>query len=191
MRKRTQIPLILGILLILLAVLAVFGTQVFQKQAAEKADVLYTQLLALMPEVQDTAPDGRTDPAMPLLEVEGTDFAGVMELPAYGTTLPLCAHWNPAAVARYPCRYTGSLYDNSLIIGGSDAPGQLDFTKTVTNGDTVYVTDTTGGRYRFTVTAIEKTKDVSAENLSRDADLTLFARNTYNLDYTVIRCSLK
>ena len=89
-------------------------------------------------------------------------------------------------------RFSGSMYSGSLIIGGSDNPGQLDFMKLITGGDTVYLTDMTGGRYSYTVTEILKTTDVSHDNLAAgDAALVLFVRNTYGFDYTVVRCALK
>ena len=149
------------------------------------------KLYSLMPEPYDSFPDNRTSPAMPMVEIDGRNYIGILEIPAYGTSLPIGSQWDSGTVSEYPCRYLGSTYDSSLIIGGSDNKGQLDFVKKISNEDLITVTDTTGQRFTYKVTDIRRTKDVSTENLtSKEADLVLFARNTYSLDYTVIRCTL-
>lgn len=181
-----------GIALVALAVLLFAASRILIVRNEERARETVETLYELMPSVRDGAPDGRAETAMPVLELDGTDFAGILEIPAFGTVLPLCGTWDAGDVTKYPHRFTGSMYDGSLVIGGSDNPGQLDFMKAVSIGDTVYLTDAAGERYRYTVSWVEKTKDVSASHLcDADADLTLFARNTYGFEYTVVRCVLK
>ena len=85
----------------------------------------------------------------------------------------------------------GSVYDKSLILGGCDNQGQLDFMKAISISDYVYFIDTMGARYTYVVTDIEITDDVSTTNLkSKNADMVFFAGNTYSMDYTVVRCKL-
>lgn len=185
----TRVLTVLGILLICGAVLTVVVSQVVQKKAAEKAEQIVSELRTLMPEIQNGVPDDRFHTAMPMLEIDGSNFAGIIEVPAYGTELPIYGTWDRGKVSQYPCRYFGSIYDGSLIIGGSDNAGQFDFMKIITGGDMICVTDVTGARYTYVVTDIEKTSDVTTENLTAgEADLVIFARNTYALDYTVVRC---
>lgn len=137
-------------------------------------------------------PDDRIDVTMPMTEVDGLNFAGIIELPAYEALLPVYGTWDKNKVSDFPCRYMGSMYDGSLIIGGSDNVGQFDFMKVITDGDFVYVTDMTGARYAYVVTEIKKSKDASTDNLiSKNADLVLFARNTYAFDYTIVRCVMQ
>lgn len=181
-----------GALLMTAAVLAILVPTAAQKRAAVEATELVAQLRNRMPEIRDAIPDGRTDTTMPTVAVDGQDFAGIVAIPAYGTELPLCGIWSRTKVYAYPCRYAGSLYDRHLVIGGSEAAGQLDCMDRMTGGDLVTVTDMTGLRYTYTVTDVEKTGDVSAERLlSADTDLTLFARSRYGFEYTVVRCTLK
>lgn len=193
MRKKiNRIVLIIGVLLIAAALGVLAFSQTEQQNAAEEAAEFVAQIRELMPQVQDTVPDNRADKSMPILEIDGKDFVGILEVPAYQAQLPIAAVWDPAEVTNYPCRYTGSVYENSLIVGGSDNEGQFDFMQIITGGDIIKITDVTGLRYTYVVTRIEKTSDVSTENLCTDeADLTLFARNTYGLDYTVVRCDLQ
>ncbi len=189
-KKGANILLILGVALVVLSLGILIFSQVRGQKAATDARQLAAQLLQWMPPVQNAAPEDRGNNGMPSMEVQGADFCGILEVPGYNTTLPVGSVWNAGSLYRYPCRFTGSIYDGSLIIGGSDSAGQLDFMKKITGGDWVYVTDMTGNRYRCAVHDVMRTTDVSAEHLqSLDADLVLFARNTYGLDYTLVLCN--
>ena len=190
--KITRILTAAGIILILVSVASIGISAVMEKQAAKKAEQIVTSLQSLMPETSDGIPDDRVNLTMPMLELDGENFVGIFELPKYDCTLPIYGTWDKSKVTSYPCRYMGNMYDGSLIIGGSDKQGQLAFTKLVTSDDVIYITDVTGLRYSYVVTEIVKTTDVSTENLiSSRSDLVIFIKNTYSLDYTVVRCVLK
>lgn len=190
-KKITTVLLCLGVALVLGAVGLFIYTQVATDKAMENAADLVDRMYSLMPPVKNGAPDDRYDTTMPMLDIDGTDFVGIIEVPLYERTLPICGKWNSSQVADYPCRYMGSMYDGSLIVGGSDNEGQFDFATQISVYDNVFVTDTTGLRYKYEVSEIKRTKDVSTENLDgMDAHLVLFARNTYSLDYTVICCKM-
>ncbi len=189
--RLTNAILIFGIALILLSLGLLIGSRIFDRIAADNARNLVVQLRQLMPPVSDAAPDDRVNMKMASMEVDGGNFCGILEIPAYNADLPVCSVWDSGSLSSYPCRFTGSIYDGSLIIGGSDSQGQFDFMQQITGGDVVYLTDMTGGRYRCTVTDAYRTDDVSREHLtSLDADLVLFARNTYSLDYTLVLCKI-
>lgn len=182
----------LGIILILGAVSLTVFQSVGQKKTAENNRRIVQNLYTLMPVVHTGVQDDRVDMNMPMLEIGGENFVGIIEIPLYEKQLPVCGIWNRHKVSSFPCRYYGNLYDRSLIIGGSDAAGQFDFMKTISIGDSVFLTDMMGGRYFYKVEWIDKTSDISVENLVSDtADMILFARNSYSLDYTVIQCSLQ
>ena len=190
-KKWTSALLILGILLVLASALFAGWSLFSQSRAEQNREIILTQLQSLMPTPRNGAPDGRSDPALPRLALEGADFVGIVELPLFQTVLPVGADWSEDTVSEYPCRYWGNPYEKSLILGGSDGAGQFDFMKSITEGDAVFFTDVTGLRFSYTVSRIFFTEDVSFEALSSaEGDLILFARNTYSLDYTVVCCTL-
>ncbi len=186
-----QVLTVVGIAL-MVAAIGLLAVSVIREGAnARRATATVATITSLIPTVQDTVPDDRVHTALAAMEVDGVNYCALVELPRYGTALPVHDGWDAALTAQFPCRYDGSVYDAPLIIGGSDATGQFDFMKTVGDGDAVYITDMTGGRYAYRVTAVEKTADVSTAALTASpADLVLFARNRFSLDYTVVRCSL-
>lgn len=176
-----------GIALVVLSVAAVMISFFAQKSAARKASDIASELRALVPETQSGFPDGRENTAMPTAEIDGADFAGVIEIPAYNTLLPIRADWKPMRLSSYPCRLSGSTWGSDLIIGGSDADGQFDFMKFITDGDFVYVTDAAGICFSYRVTEIIRI-DSTEELFPNNADLVLFVKNTYSFGYTAVKC---
>ena len=80
------------------------------------------------------------------------------------------------------------MYNNSLLIGGSD--GQLSCLKKIGHGETVTVTDMQGAEYKYTVTNIRRSSDAHKESLQKYNDsLVLFIRDTYTLEYIIVSCN--
>lgn len=181
--------LICGVFLILGGIGAFLYMQISQNKANQQMITYVEQLQQIMPEITEAFAEDRIDTEMPMMEVDGENFVGLLEIPDFGKAFPIGSEWADSAIKKYPCRYWGSLYDGSLIIGGSNSRGQMEFMEAVSIGDTIQVTDMMGQRYSYTVFWIEKANDVSTEYLETgDAKLTIFAGNPYGLDYTVVRC---
>ena len=188
-KKLSRVLMILGILLAVSAVVLFLGSHWMAGRNATLARETAEKMLELMPPVADGAPDGRLNVEMTVLELGGEDFCAVLEIPAYDVLLPVSNAWDGGSVGEYPRRYAGSVHDSTLVVGGSDAKGQLACVEMLSIGDTLSIIDTAGVRYTYTVKWVEKTSDVSRENLCKDEyALTLFARNTYGGEYTLIRC---
>ena len=188
--KMTVVLILTGALLILsalaLAVINISLEKNAQKNAAEIAD----RIGALIPEVRNAQSDDREDTRMASVSIDGQDFCAMIEVPRFGTRLPVYSEWDSSRVRMYPCRYSGSVYDGTLIIGGSDARGQLDFVSSITEHDTVLLTDMEGSCYLYEVDRIDVAESADTATLADGSfGLVLFARNTYSSGYTVIRCS--
>ncbi len=187
----STITFLIGVLLLAASIALLLFSQMKQTEAARDTAKAVMQLCNLVPEVHDEIADDRVNMTMPAMEVEGISFCGIIEVPIYNTELPIRESWDKSSALSVPCKYLGSIYDGSLIIGGSDKKGQFDFMQQITNGDCVYITDMVGGKYSYMVSVVKKSSDVSTNYLTGiDADLVLFARNTYSMDYTVVGCTL-
>lgn len=196
MKKRkiefSSVLLLVGAFLVFAAVALLAFSNINSRNALKNAAKTILELREVMPSVKDEVKDDRVNITMPVMQVGGIDYCGIIELPQYETELPIYAYWDKNKVSKQPCVYTGSIYDSSLVIGGSDNKGQFDFMQTVTDGDMVYITDMTGARYTYEVKKIKRAKEVKTEKLLSDEyDLTLFAKNTYSLDYTIVYCEFK
>lgn len=153
--------------------------------------IIVQQLYESMPEVQSgMISDFNTE--MPIVEINRQNFVGIIEIPKYNCTLPIYGIWDSKIITKYPALYLGTIYDGSIILGGSDQKNQFDFMKIINEDDYLTITDMKGKRYSYVVDKIEITKDVSTEHLiSLENDLVIFVKNTYSFDYTILRCNYK
>ena len=183
-----NICLYAGIGLLVIAAILMFTWQWNIRTAAQKAEAYIQSLYTLMPEPQSAIPEERKNNTMPVLSLEGTDFAGILEMPRYGSALPVGAVWKTPS--KYPCCFSGSVYNGTLQIGATTQKGQYDFYREISVGDTVFYTDMEGNRYTYTVTDIRYEKHADQAALERkDAALTLFIKNIYALEYVIIFCN--
>ena len=154
-----------------------------QKQASIYVETLHN----LMPQPQNAVPEERRDNTMSVLSVDGVDFVGIVELPRYGSVLPVCGNWG--RTSQYPCRFGGSIYDGSQQIGATTQKGQYSFCREISVGDAVIFTDVEGNRYIFQVAAMRYEKHIDQVALQRqEAALTLFVKNIYSFEYLIIFC---
>lgn len=184
-----DICLIAGVSLLAAALITLFFWQRGIHTSAARTAEAVAALRTLLPEPQGAVPEARRDNSMPVLSLEGEDYVGILEMPAFGSAQPVGAHW--VGVSRYPCLFGGSVYDRSIQIGATTQKGQYGFYREISVGDTLYFTDMTGNRYTYTVTDIRYAKDASQKTLgSRDADLTLFIKNVYAFEYILVFCNI-
>lgn len=186
-RSAGRLCVLLGAVLLTAAAVLMIGWQ-WRIRASEQQAAEYVRMLSsLVPEARSAVPEVRSDNTMPSLSLSGTNFVGILELPRYGSALPVCADWGETS--RYPCRLEGSIYDGSLQIGATTQQGQYSFYREISVGDSLYFTDMTGNRYGYTVTDLRYEKHADQAALGRrEADLTLFIKNVYAFEYLTVFC---
>ena len=162
------------------------SASVYEKRCQEYAE----KLLASIPPVKNSVSEERADNTMPILSADKIDFVALIECPAYDSVLPVSNDWGTPN--KYPCRFIGSVYDGTLVIGSTDRIGQMDFSKDLSVGDAIYVTDMTGSRYGYRVSDIIISSHADKETLCRsDADMTVFIKNSMAFEYRIIRCNFE
>lgn len=189
--KKVPILQILGICLIICSLALLGGSKLLAFKAQSLTASVVEEIEALLPERMEGSMEEYTNMNMPVIQIDGQDFSGLIEVPAFGVTLPIFNTWDSAKITSFPCRFYGSTYDGSLVIGGSDQSGQFDFCSKIDLGAYVCVTDMTGAEFDYRVTKISRSKTADAEVLVNDQPgLTLFVRDQYSLDYIVVRCGV-
>lgn len=152
----------------------------------QRMDEVLRVLREVTPAPYSAVAESRTDNTMPSLSVYGESFTAILTFPERDAEFPVGSSFR--SHGRYPCRYTGSVYDSSLVIRASNRPGQLDFLADLCVGERVSVTDMTGARYSYTIAEIEYGASV-ADNAADDPyALTLFVDNLYAVETVCIRC---
>lgn len=183
-----QLSILAGICLLVVAAIVMFSWQWGIGTSRQKAENYVQTIRTLIPEPQNAALEERRDNTMSVLSVEGNNFLGILEMPKYGSALPVCADWGE--VSKYPCRFSGSVYERTMQIGATSQKGQYDFYREISVGDSVFFMDMEGNRYAYEVTDIRYEKHADQAALGREnAPLTVFIKNVYSFEYILISCA--
>lgn len=179
----------LGLALILLSGILLLGSELLVSWNRAENKALVTQIKAALPEASEGDPENYSDADMPVLQLAGKDFVGLLQVPSFGVHLPIGSTWSPGRVLRNPCRFWGSAYDNSLILGGSSQKGQFDFCGALDLGEKILVTDMTGARFSYEVAKIDRRQHAEMETFREtDSDLVLFVKENSSGAYIIVRC---
>jgi hypothetical protein len=184
-----KICIIVGVCLIIAAAVTLALWRWNIHNSEKQVQYYVNTLRSLIPEPQAAVPEERRNNTMSVLSVDGIDFVGLLELPRYESVLPVCADWGKTS--RYPCHFTGSIYDGTMQLGATTQKGQYDFYRELSVGDTIHYTDVEGNRYTFTITSLCSEKHADQAALQRkEAALTLFIKNIYSFEYLVAFCDV-
>lgn len=190
MRRRNKFLIGFGFVLIFCSCVILLVTQIIQAAAQKQTESMVKNLKEALPPVTAGMQDNYASMEMPSLEMDGNNIIALLEIPAWDVSLPVGSGWDNGSLTAFPRRFSGTVYDGSLIIGGRDGKGQFACLTQVELGDVITVTDMTGACFTYAVERVERKKSAAAEVLADDtADLTLFARVAYSREYVIVRCT--
>lgn len=146
-----------------------------------------------MPVVEEDIPDYVLNPEMdmPVVQVDGYDYIGTLELPTLGLTLPVMSDWDYPRLKIAPCRYAGSAYQGNLVIAAHNYTNHFGTLKNLKIGDRITFTDSDGNIFSYSVAEIETLDPYAVEDMrSGDWDLTLFTCTVGGQSRVTVRCEL-
>lgn len=127
------------------------------------------------PEAEETPLPDPAGREMPTLEIDGQAYIGYLELPTLGLSLPVMSEWSYPKLRVAPCRYWGSVYDDSLVILAHNYDRHFGRLQELAIGDVVQFIDADGVIYRYTVEKQEILEKPDVEKMVDSGyDLTLF-----------------
>lgn len=184
-----KILIIIGVCFIASAIILLSAWQWKIHSSLNQTDQYLNSIYEAIPEPQGAVLEEQSNNYMPILSVSETDFVGIIEFPAYNSSLPVGNDWGK--LSDYPCRFAGSVYDRTLQIGATSQKGQYDFYRDISVGDRVLFTDMAGNRYSFNVSNIKYSKNADKTSLTREnSALTLFIKNIYSFEYIIVYCNV-
>ena len=199
MRNKGTFWILLGVLFIAAAVLLTGYNVQDETRAEESSKEILT---VLVPEVENIAedpedveniPDYQTfsDMEMPVKEVKGNEYIGVLEIVSKELVLPVMSEWSYPKLKISPCRYSGSAYKNDMIICAHNYSSHFGGLKSMVQGEQIKFTDVDGNEFLYEVAEIEILDPYATMEITEgDWDLTLFTCTYGGRDRVTVRCIL-
>lgn len=138
-------------------------------------------------------PDYILDPNrdMPVQNIFGYDYIGMLEIPALDLLLPVMADWDYNRLQIAPCRYTGSPYLGNLVIAAHNYPSHFGNLQNLSEGDEVTFTDMDRNVFTYEVVAIESLQPTAVEEMTAgEYDLSLFTCTVGGNYRVTVRCDI-
>lgn len=203
-KRKGTIWMIAGLLLLMTA-LSLTGYNVWTEHTAGiQADEVVNRLAEIIPEEIHSAPSvsGISNPEieypyyvlnpdmdMPVEEIDGARYIGLLNIPRLSMELPIQSEWSYPNMKVSPCRYEGSVYLNNMVICGHNYSTHFGTLKDLEKGDLLTFTDMDGNVFWYQVMVIEILQPTAVEEMvSGDWDLTLFTCTIGGATRVTIRC---
>ena len=204
--KKGSFMIILGLLLFAAALCLTFYNLADDNRAgAETAQVL-EQLTPQIPEdpvpVPDEFavlespeeveyPDYVLNPVMemPVKEIDGVNYIGIISFPTLDKEFPVTSEWNYDYLRTSPCRFAGSVYTNDMVIFAHNYQSHFGFLKDLSYDDPVVFTDVDGNVFTYKIFETETLYPTEEKQMvTGDWDLTLFTCTIGGATRVTVRC---
>ena len=147
--KRGTVWINLGLLLLAAALFLTVYNRMASYEAGETSRQVIEQLCETLPTESAAETEAPAIPEylldagreMPVQTIGGKDYIGVLTIPSLELELPVISQWDYAALKVAPCRYSGSLYQNNLIICAHNFATHFGKLKNLRVGDIAIFTD--------------------------------------------------
>ena len=159
------------------------------RAAAQSAQSALLEMKSRLPE----PPAYVTDPDMPMpvQEIDGEGYIGILQIPDLALELPIIGEWSYPRLRTAPCRYVGSAYTHDLIIAAHNYASHFGGLASLAQGSEVIFTDMDGNRFIYAVSGTEQLPGTAIEEMeSGDWDLTLFTCTIGGAARVTVRCVL-
>ena len=192
---RAIVLIVLGLSMILASAYLFFRYEQEAEVAGENARLLLTALTHEIEQnreqaLYDTAQRERVPGQMLQTSLQGHDLVGILRVPDVGVELPVLNSWSYDLLKLSPCRYSGSIEGQDLILMGHNYKKHLAPLSRVSPGDRVEFLDVSGTSHAFVVAETEVLKPTQLDELTvSDYALTIFTCTPGGQSRFVVRCS--
>ena len=190
-RKNGKTFIIIGLLLIT-AALCLGAYNIYDSvRAASEANKAAAELESLLGSGSaDYMADRNLD--MPVQMLDGVEYSGIIEIPDLGLVLPVINNWSYNNLKSAPCRYTGSVYLNNMVIAAHNYRSHFGKIKNLKQDSVIYIVDMDGNVFEYAVRSMEVLESTAVEEMMfSDWDLTLFTCTVGGQARIAIRCVRK
>ena len=141
---------------------------------------------------EGSLPDYVNNPNMPMpaITVDGIRYVGTVAIPPLELELPVTEEWDYDRMKIAPCRFSGSVYLDNMVICAHNYSSQFrDIDDLQINDDVIFI-DAVGNEFHYKVSEIEILSATDIEDMvSSDWDFTMFTCNYIGNARVTVRCS--
>ncbi len=180
--------------LLLIAALALLLYNRAENEAAEKAaEEILPAVLDAIEHPADSLSNGNEAETEAVktgvVEVDGQEYIGYLTIPALELSLPVMSDCDDTRLKIAPCRYSGSVQSNDLVIAGHNYTSHFGRLNNLAIGDQVVFTDVEGKAFSYTVAEIEQLGAGDVEEMKNSGwALTLFTCTVSGKERITVRC---
>jgi sortase A len=121
--------------------------------------------------------------------IDGEVYIGLLGIPALDLALPVMNDWNYSKLKISPCRYSGDVSDDNIVIAAHNYRRHFGSIHRLTRGAELTFTDAGGNTISYAVARIETLEATDVEGMTAgDYDLTLFTCTYGGVARVAVRC---
>lgn len=203
-KKKGTIYIWTGVVLIASSLVLVASNLWTEHSAGDRSKQVTVKLIEMIPEengnqysetqsedVEIEYPDYILNPnmEMPVQEIDGAQYIGVLKIPRLNLELPIQSTWSYPGMKISPCRYEGSIYLDNLVICGHNYITHFGSLKELEPGDQVSFADMDGNKFDYVVMETEILQPTAVDEMtSGNWDLSLFTCTIGGATRVTVRC---
>lgn len=167
--------------------------QLILNMVPERVGTVEEQLQEVFSASEVEYPDYMLNPNMEMTVrmIQGQEYIGVIEFPTLSLKLPVISEWSEERLKLAPCRYTGSVYMNDMIVAGHSYKNHFRKIRKLQVGAPVVYTDMDGNRFVYEVIGTEVIEGTDVEQMEKgEWDFTIFTCTPNGGSRYTVRCVL-
>ena len=184
--------MLLGVLLVAAAI----GLSIYNVYSDEHAESKSEEIIELLQEEVTENKEEIIKPIktakreIPTVKIDKDRYIGILEIPQLGLELPIMDEWDYKKLKVSPCRYTGSPYQNDLVIVAHNYRSHFGKINDLPAGAEVIYTDAEGTMFQYEVAGLEIIEATDIEGMiNSEWDLTLFTCTYGGAQRYAVRCN--
>lgn len=187
--------MIVGLLLIAAALLLVGYNLVVDYTAGTENSETLSEMNNLFSaenkDSEDSQPEYLLNPymEMPIITIDEIDYVGKITIPELQLELPVASECNYPNLRIAPCRYSGSVYLDNMVIAAHNYSSHFGHIKNLSVGDNLIFTDADGHAFQYKIVDMEILNPTDVEDMTTgEWDLTLFTCTIGGRTRVTVRC---
>jgi sortase A len=126
----------------------------------------------------------------PGIFIDGEVYIGLLRIPSLNLALPVMSDWSYPKLKISPCRYSGSVQGNNIVIAAHNYKRHFGSIYKLTRGAALTFTDANGDTISYAVAKIETLEATDVRGMTAgDYDLTLFTCTYGGVARVAVRCN--